>query len=84
MSGSKYEYVRAYERPDGMLGNTFLLLRIDGHAFHKCVRERAPSGRRTPVKIPSTVSCLAGRSSVGLGLPPLLTSSSHNRRWLAP
>ncbi|KAL7415944.1 tRNAHis guanylyltransferase-domain-containing protein [Mrakia frigida] len=35
MSNSKYEYVRSYEKPDGLLPNTFLLLRIDGHAFHK-------------------------------------------------
>lgn len=40
MSGSKYEYVRTYERPDALLANTFLLLRIDGHAFHKYVVAR--------------------------------------------
>jgi tRNA(His) guanylyltransferase len=39
MSGSKYEYVRTYERPDALLANTYLLLRIDGHAFHKSVPE---------------------------------------------
>jgi tRNA(His) guanylyltransferase len=43
MSGSKYEYVRAYERPDGLLPNAFLLLRIDGHAFHKSVFPLCPS-----------------------------------------
>lgn len=37
MSNSKYEYVRSYEKPDGLLPNTYLLLRIDGHAFHKSV-----------------------------------------------
>ncbi|CDZ96492.1 trnahis guanylyltransferase [Phaffia rhodozyma] len=35
MSNSRYEYVRSYEQPDNLLPNTFLLLRIDGHAFHK-------------------------------------------------
>lgn len=35
MSGSKYEYVKTYEKADNLLPNTYLLLRVDGHAFHK-------------------------------------------------
>lgn len=52
MSQSRFEYVRLYEQPDAFLPNTFLVLRIDGHAFHKSV-ERCPC--------PATL-CL-GRSS---------------------
>ncbi|KZT73566.1 tRNAHis guanylyltransferase [Daedalea quercina L-15889] len=35
MAGSKYEYVKKFELPDPLLMGTFLVLRIDGHAFHK-------------------------------------------------
>lgn len=35
MAGSKYAYVKAFEQPDSLLPNTFLLCRVDGHAFHR-------------------------------------------------
>ncbi|KAH9930057.1 Thg1 C terminal domain-containing protein [Fomitopsis serialis] len=35
MAGSRYEYVKKFELPDPLLMGTFLVLRIDGHAFHK-------------------------------------------------
>ncbi|TFY67821.1 hypothetical protein EVJ58_g1382 [Rhodofomes roseus] len=35
MAGSRYEYVKKFELPDPLLLGTFLVLRIDGHAFHK-------------------------------------------------
>lgn len=34
MSGSKYAYVKGYELPDTILPNTYIVVRIDGHAFH--------------------------------------------------
>ena len=36
MAGSRWAYVRNFELPDTLLPNTFILLRIDGHAFHRC------------------------------------------------
>ncbi|KAJ7820793.1 Thg1 C terminal domain-containing protein [Mycena leptocephala] len=35
MSGSKYAYVRNFELPDPMLPGTFMVLRVDGHSFHR-------------------------------------------------
>lgn len=35
MAGSKYAYVKSFELPDPLLQNTFIVLRIDGHAFHR-------------------------------------------------
>ncbi|KAJ6492490.1 tRNAHis guanylyltransferase [Mycena vitilis] len=35
MAGSKYAYVRNFELPDPLLPGTFMVLRLDGHAFHR-------------------------------------------------
>jgi tRNA(His) guanylyltransferase len=35
MAKSRFEYVKAYELADNLLPNTFLVVRVDGHAFHK-------------------------------------------------
>ena len=35
MSNSKYEYVRKYESDDRMLPECWIVVRIDGKAFHK-------------------------------------------------
>jgi len=35
MALSRFAYVRNFELPDQLLPGTFILLRIDGHAFHK-------------------------------------------------
>ncbi|KIJ52478.1 hypothetical protein M422DRAFT_243262 [Sphaerobolus stellatus SS14] len=35
MAGSKYSYVKSFELPDPLLPNTFLVARLDGHAFHR-------------------------------------------------
>lgn len=35
MANSKYEYVRAFEQPDVLLPNTWIVVRIDGRGFHK-------------------------------------------------
>lgn len=40
MSGSKYAYVKSYETPDNLLPGTFIVVRLDGHAFHKYVSIR--------------------------------------------
>ena len=37
MAGSRFAYVRKYELPDALLPGTFMVLRIDGHAFLRCV-----------------------------------------------
>ncbi|KAL5504004.1 THG1 [Sanghuangporus vaninii] len=34
MAGTKYAYVKAFEHPDPLLPNTFIVCRVDGHAFH--------------------------------------------------
>jgi len=35
MAGSKFAYVRNFELPDPLLPDTFIVLRIDGHSFHR-------------------------------------------------
>ncbi|WEW54803.1 tRNA-His guanylyltransferase [Emydomyces testavorans] len=35
MANSKYEYVKAFERDDVLLPNTWIVVRIDGRGFHK-------------------------------------------------
>ncbi|KAI9431115.1 tRNAHis guanylyltransferase-domain-containing protein [Lactarius indigo] len=41
MAGSRWAYVRNFELPDTLLPNTFILLRIDGHSFHRLTTVRA-------------------------------------------
>ena len=38
MAGSKFAYVRNFELPDPLLPGTFMVLRLDGHAFHRLVK----------------------------------------------
>ncbi|ORY81474.1 tRNA-histidine guanylyltransferase 1, partial [Protomyces lactucae-debilis] len=35
MANSRFEYVKTFERNDALLPNTYIIVRIDGHAFHK-------------------------------------------------
>ncbi|KAF7311936.1 Histidine tRNA guanylyltransferase [Mycena indigotica] len=35
MAGSKFAYVRNFELPDPLLPGTFMVLRLDGHSFHR-------------------------------------------------
>jgi tRNA(His) guanylyltransferase len=35
MANSKYAYVRAFEQPDTLLPNTWIVIRLDGRGFHK-------------------------------------------------
>lgn len=35
MANSKFEYVRTFEADDRILPNTWIVVRIDGKAFHK-------------------------------------------------
>ncbi|KAG8769156.1 tRNA-His guanylyltransferase [Ceratobasidium sp. 428] len=35
MANSRFAYVRSFELPDPLLPNTYMVLRIDGHVFHK-------------------------------------------------
>ncbi|KAL7272281.1 tRNA-His guanylyltransferase [Rhizina undulata] len=35
MANSKYEYVKLFERPDNLLPNAWIVVRIDGRGFHK-------------------------------------------------
>ncbi|KAH9850310.1 tRNAHis guanylyltransferase [Lenzites betulinus] len=41
MAGSKFAYVRNFELPDPLLPETFMVLRIDGHAFHRLSEEHS-------------------------------------------
>jgi hypothetical protein len=45
MSGSKYAYVRNFELPDPMLPGTFIVLRVDGHSFHRCAPQISQAHR---------------------------------------
>lgn len=36
---SRFEYVKSFEQTSNLLPNTYLVIRIDGRGFHKCVRE---------------------------------------------
>ncbi|RDL33161.1 tRNA(His) guanylyltransferase [Venustampulla echinocandica] len=49
MANSKYEYVKAFEQPDILLPNTWIVIRIDGRGFHKFSAKYAfakPNDRR--------------------------------------
>ena len=35
MAGSRFAYVRNFELPDPLLPDTYIVLRIDGHSFHR-------------------------------------------------
>ncbi|KAF8230588.1 tRNAHis guanylyltransferase [Tricholoma matsutake] len=35
MAGSKFAYVKRFELPDPLLPGTFIVLRLDGHSFHR-------------------------------------------------
>ncbi|KAL4909758.1 hypothetical protein BDW74DRAFT_143670 [Aspergillus multicolor] len=35
MANSRFEYVKAFEQPDALLPNTWIVIRIDGRGFHK-------------------------------------------------
>ncbi|KAL4973419.1 Thg1 C terminal domain-containing protein [Aspergillus desertorum] len=35
MANSRFEYVKAFEQPDTLLPNTWIVVRIDGRGFHK-------------------------------------------------
>ncbi|KZV74601.1 tRNAHis guanylyltransferase [Peniophora sp. CONT] len=35
MAGSRFAYVKSFELPDPLLPGTFIVLRLDGHAFHR-------------------------------------------------
>lgn len=35
MANSKYEYVKNFERDDTLLPECFIVVRIDGHGFHR-------------------------------------------------
>lgn len=34
---NRFEYVRLFEQPDNLLRETWIVVRIDGRGFHKCV-----------------------------------------------
>ncbi|GES59384.1 tRNA(His) guanylyltransferase [Aspergillus terreus] len=49
MANSKYEYVKAFEQPDILLPNTWIVVRIDGRGFHKLTDRygfKKPNDRR--------------------------------------
>ncbi|KAL3471992.1 Thg1 C terminal domain-containing protein [Aspergillus californicus] len=49
MANSKYEYVKAFEQPDTLIPNTWIVVRIDGRGFHKLSDRyafRKPNDRR--------------------------------------
>jgi tRNA(His) guanylyltransferase len=35
MAKSKFEYVKGFEKMEKLLNNTFIVVRVDGHSFHK-------------------------------------------------
>ncbi|KAJ7629643.1 Thg1 C terminal domain-containing protein [Mycena polygramma] len=57
MAGSKYAYVRNFEFPDPLLPGTSMVLRLDGHAFHRfLIRKSASLYNRRQSKIVSTLT----------------------------
>ena len=40
MAGTKYAYVKNFELPDALLPGTYIVLRIDGHGFHRYAVEK--------------------------------------------
>ncbi|CAI5980114.1 unnamed protein product, partial [Closterium sp. NIES-64] len=37
MANSRYEYVKQFEQPDRLLPHCWIVIRIDGRGFSKCV-----------------------------------------------
>lgn len=35
MAGTRFSYVKSFEQPDALLPETYMVLRLDGHGFHK-------------------------------------------------
>lgn len=35
MANTKYAYVKSFELPDNVLPATYLIVRVDGHSFHR-------------------------------------------------
>lgn len=58
MAKSRFEYVKSYELPDILIPNTYLIVRVDGHAFHKyvspslsfCDRRRCTHAALRPIR----------------------------------
>lgn len=49
MACSKFEYVKKFEQHTALLPNTFIVVRIDGHAFHRFTKDHGftkPNDRR--------------------------------------
>lgn len=42
MANSRFEYVRTFELPDPLLPATYLVVRVDGKGFHRCVPRPPP------------------------------------------
>ena len=40
MAGTKFAYVKNFELPDNLLPGTYIVVRIDGHGFHRYVHPR--------------------------------------------
>ncbi|TCD65247.1 tRNA-His guanylyltransferase [Steccherinum ochraceum] len=39
MAVSRFAYVKSFEQPDPLLPNTYIIVRVDGHAFHRLSQE---------------------------------------------
>ena len=44
MAGTRFAYVKNFELPDPLLPGTYILLRLDGHGFHR-YGPRIPAAR---------------------------------------
>lgn len=49
MAGTKFAYVKNFELPDPLLPGTYILLRLDGHGFHRYVPPYAVFRVRTRI-----------------------------------
>jgi len=79
MALSKFAYVRDFELPDQLLPGTFILLRIDGHAFHKC-----PLSPTLPYTPPSAHPSTPTDSPMFIGSPSPTTPAASNSWIMLP
>jgi hypothetical protein len=77
MAVSRFAYVRDFELPDPLLPGTFIILRIDGHAFQKysliiiILYHLIPTPTDSPMSITSQSLTTSAASSLWIMLPYL-------------
>lgn len=81
MAGTRFAYVRSFELPDPLLPNTFIVVRIDGHGFHRFVCLQASISKMLAGSCGINHSLLSLQTALSLGCTllckPIRFSDAH-------